>query len=860
MSKIFNKINNSKYRFVIYSIFFTCLIVLGIYLLKGIYPFGKETIICGDMGQSYVTFYHQLYDVLHGSKSIFYSFTLGMGSNVYGGEVVDGLFNPLTWLVYFVSRNNISYFFSLLLIVKLITISITSSICIDKFFKKVNFKWKLIFNLMYVFSYYIMLNYTNIMWLDIVALFPLLLLGIKNICERKSPILFIITLSLSLIFNYNLAYMLLFFLLFCTPFIIKYFCKNENKKVAVSYLFFGTLFSIVLSAFAFIPAFHQTMTSYRMNSNQISYVFNTFGIKTLNLFLYCLPLYFYFHLLKYIKKDKIVKCSFIIITMTFILPLFFENINLMWHTGSYNCFPYRYGFIPFYILILSALYYIDKYLKIKPIKINNLNKIVMTICFVIIVILEFRLFTFINYNDPVFYLSLKSTLLIIIIMIISNIIITNLVKSNNIKTLFIFHLFLYLIFSFNYIGVEKKYNKEVEHNDNTFITVNKINKKLNLNNNIFRIKDTTASMIENYPLALDIPSNSTFLHIISSDQVNNYRQLGYSVFNTKLNDIGGTLLSNSIYGVKYYISNEELDSSIYKKIGKVDNLYLYENLYSNNFSFLTGKINSSIPKNLNVFEANNYLYKQVTNSSKNQLVKTNPEIIKKNDSHTSYIVNFDSKNELYFYSSINRIKKIVVNGKIVNIPTVGNKNNKNYPIKTRGGIIDLGVFDSKVTIDVYYNDKNKYNNDSDNYIYSLDLNEYKNFIPTKNDYKIKLKHNKIYIDINVDSDKRKLFLPFNYDIGWNINSDYKIEKVLNNFIGINLHKGHNKIILTFVPYLFNTCLIVSIIGVISLITFVYIRKKFKLKEIKAITYPIYYLMIIVIIVLFLKVYLLSILK
>jgi len=95
-----DKINKFFRRVDVIAIIITLVIFLVICYMKGIYPFGSNTITTQDMMQSYVTFYHYLYDVLHGSKSIFYNFELGMGSNIYGGFVVDGFFNPTSWLIY----------------------------------------------------------------------------------------------------------------------------------------------------------------------------------------------------------------------------------------------------------------------------------------------------------------------------------------------------------------------------------------------------------------------------------------------------------------------------------------------------------------------------------------------------------------------------------------------------------------------------------------------------------------------------------------------------------------------------------------------------------------------------------------
>ena len=101
-----------KYKEYLIAPLLTILIVLLVYLFKGIYPFGKLTIANGDMGQSYMTFYYLLYDFFHGSKSFLYDYGLGMGSNVYGGVIVDGFLNPSAWLVLLNTRENIPYMFT----------------------------------------------------------------------------------------------------------------------------------------------------------------------------------------------------------------------------------------------------------------------------------------------------------------------------------------------------------------------------------------------------------------------------------------------------------------------------------------------------------------------------------------------------------------------------------------------------------------------------------------------------------------------------------------------------------------------------------------------------------------------------
>ena len=65
----------------------TSLIVLGIFLIlfliKGIYPFGNNSLIWGDMHDQITAFYYHFYDCFHGNKSLLVDFTTSGGVNFF---------------------------------------------------------------------------------------------------------------------------------------------------------------------------------------------------------------------------------------------------------------------------------------------------------------------------------------------------------------------------------------------------------------------------------------------------------------------------------------------------------------------------------------------------------------------------------------------------------------------------------------------------------------------------------------------------------------------------------------------------------------------------------------------------------
>lgn len=852
MTKIKNFFKNKNIKLL--SVLSTLIILFIVLIIKGIYPFGTNNISSCDMTQSYVTFYHHLYDVFHNGKSLFYSFTLGMGSNTFGGSVVDGFLNPTSWLIALTTRDNILNFMTYIVVAKFLLISLTTSYFIEKTFPKVEKKWQLLGTLLYTFSAYNLINYGNIMWLDIVALFPLLCLGIKQLLEENKITLFTIILACCLANNYNLSYMILFFLLFCVPFAIKYHAKN--KRLATKQLILGIILSIGLSAAAFIPSLIQTMSSYRMSGAITTKTENIyFFYKLANILFYSTPIIFSIPVIKKFKDDNQSKIMTLSIITSFLLPLIFERINLQWHTGSYQMFPFRYGFIVNFILTCMMLYSLHKYsLKetIDSFKVS-FNKYKFIIASILLIVCSIY-FAYIMHNNTYIYQQFCSPnqfIAILLVFIISAYLVLMILKNKKAipQKILTLNVILITMLSIGFIAPNRKYLQK-EYSDETIEIANTINKELNIDEELYRLKDTTYSMTENYPLVSNIPSNSTFLHIISTDQVLNYKELGYANNNTKLSDSGGTIISDTIYGNKYLITKQKLNSKIYKLIKKTDNFYYYENPYTkfiySTTDTLKNKLNSK-----NVFDANNILAKEVLNIEKDLLkIKENKCTTKDNKT----TCNFELNNEILYLYSTDLINEIKVNNKTIIIPEINNQSNIIYDnSKEKIGIVNLGTYNEKITIELLHD------NNIETLFATVKEDEFIEAFSNLEEITATTSKNTLTIKYNNKDNKKGLFIPINYDTGWSVtlnNKKIDYTKKLNNFIYIDLEKGQNNIVLTFTPPKFKLSLIVTIITSLIIVGIAIYESKRKntFKEIKFITYPLYYLGILIVIVAAYKVY------
>ena len=857
--------NIKKYKDYFIGPLIVLLIVLFTFLLKGIYPFGNKTIAIGDLGQSYMTFYHFLFDVLRGDKSVFFDYALGMGSNTYGGFVIDGFINPINWIVAIGSRNSIPYKLSFVLIIKLMVISLTSYILFKKINRKNNF-YNILFSVFYALSGYTLCYYSNLMWLDVVALFPLFVLATKYMFDTNKTYWFGIVLALILICNYNLAYMVLLFIIIIIPIYIHFVLDKKDRKKAVFNLIIGVLISIGLSAFAFIPALMQTLSSYRMSGEITNTVTNiNFYHKFCMILFQSLPITIFLLSLKNRdKKNKIYKSANIALLLCLVIPIFIERVNLWWHTGSYQQFPFRFGFIPILILYMTSLYYINN-MKEEDKKDINIKKIIF-ISFLIVVLGLFtaRSAITINSNNPVFNYSNFSIYSLIIISFVfavlidlNSLIIVN--KKTRYVLLFISSLVMTMSYSYAYLGNAGGVNADVEHGDAPVFYAEKLASELQ--SDLYRVKDLSNYQYENNPVVSNLPSMLSFLHLISKEQVENTKQLGYSINITKLLDGGGTLFTDQLYGIKYVISNKEKPDRIYDYIGRFEDKYIYK--YKNNISYgvLTENPEEFISKDYQLFDANNYLYKTLFNKEDNiiDVLKYN---VSKDNLELEYNIKIDGEQELYLYipRDINGnyiyCKEILVDGKALSIPVMNDQESTSYPNSAVNGILDLGYFKNQ-TVNIKFKILSRKDIKEDFSIEfgKLDLKKYDEILNTKHDISTKIDKNRIIVSGKSDKDT-KIVLPITFDDGFK--SDAKIKRAYNNFLEVPISKGKNNITITFIPKFFIGSLITTVVTIVLMILFHFIKKVFDIRNIKFITFIFWLFGLFVYILVMIKFYIISI--
>lgn len=803
-----------KLKFIVPSMI-TLAILSIIFCFQELYPFGGNSIVQVDADFQFIPVLYRIYDFLHGSGNIIYD-DIGNGNNIYISMIIQGsIFSPVSLLLYFTSRANIINFYNIIVIVKLCLISLTTYIYINKAFK-VNEYYKIVFSVLYTFSGWVILNYFNIMWLDSVILFPLIMMFLDELLSKGKYLGYIITLSLSLIISYYISYFILLFILFYSFVYIFLKLDKDRVKKTIFRLGISTVISILISSFSLLPALYQTVISSRLGSSYTRGLFDNFVNKSLFLMFSTMFLVMFGKLMFKYKKDRKNIYFYLILLILFGVGLFIEPINLGIHLGSYWSFPYRYSFVTLFILMCGSLYYLQKY-NFKGYEKYQVIRFIVFILFGILlcyinnkfydVIIDSQLV--LDFNDIEVYKKILIVFSIMIVMILLSF------SFRNIKLRYISFSLVCLLQIFIYSSWTMYYSEGYFLTKNS----NKINNNMEIvNSSLERYKMGYTNYTPDYSFIYRVNTLDNWLHILPSNEINIYNRLGYRTTDTCIRSYGGTILTDWLFNVGYFIDNEDSNSEIYTLLDSYEEYNLYKYNYNNGFGLVYNKT-SDLPdySYLSTFELHNMMYRELFNKD-SDIIDFN--YYSYSDVYSiSFNYEIDDKGFLYI-DLVNGVSYIKVNDKYISYE------DSNY-------VIDLGLYDDDVKIEIGLEDINYVGF----YLGFINYDDIMNL--SSNVSKVEKVNNGYNINVSNDLDNGYLFLPINNIDGLKIYvNDKKVDadSYMNNFVSIKLDKGNNEIEVRYEMPLFKIGIILSIIGIICLILF---RKIPSNKIVLNITYYVY---------------------
>lgn len=191
------------------AFFVPIFIMILIYLIRGIYPFGEQMYLRSDMYHQYAPFYQELANKLKEGGSLTYTWNVGMGMN-FTALAAYYLASPINVILGLFTGEHIIEVMSSLIIFKMGLSSLTATWYLTKHFEKKNITMA-VFGIFYATSSYFCAFSWNIMWLDCMVLLPLIVLGIEKIIKEGRYKLYCISLGVAIFSNYYIAIMLCIF-------------------------------------------------------------------------------------------------------------------------------------------------------------------------------------------------------------------------------------------------------------------------------------------------------------------------------------------------------------------------------------------------------------------------------------------------------------------------------------------------------------------------------------------------------------------------------------------------------------------------------------------------------------------------
>ncbi len=576
------------------AFFIPVIILVVIFAQRGIFPFGEETFLRTDMYHQYAPFFSEFRYKLQEGGSLLYSWDVGMGVN-FAALYAYYLASPLNWLVFFCPESLVIEFMTYLIIVKTGLCGLSFAYYLGKH-NRLESAGVAFFGIFYALSGYMAAYSWNIMWLDCILLFPLIVLGLERLVQEKRGLGYCVFLGLSILSNYYISIMICLFMVLY--FVCLLILEKRNRRPAdylsacLRFAFYSLLAGALAAAvllpeiaalqstasgdFNFPETAEQYFPIFDMLARHIGNVETEIGLDHWPN-LYCgvavflfLPLYFACRRIP--AREKAVYGGLLL----FFYASFSINVlNFIWHGFHYpNSLPCRQSFI-YIFLVLSMCFRAFVFLDGTP-------KRRIGAAFggaAIFLLLAQKLITDDAYHFIVFYVAF------LFLAIYTGI----LYFYKNARR----PAFVAALLAMGVVSVEAAANTAVTSVTTTSRTAytqdnadtRTVTRDLRENGGFYRI-DKTDARTKNDGAWMNFPSASLFSSVANADMTELFRTLGCEASTNAYSIVGSTPLTDSLFSIRYALYHGKQENprlSLYSFSGET---YLYENPWTLPLGFI----------------------------------------------------------------------------------------------------------------------------------------------------------------------------------------------------------------------------------------------------------------------------------
>ncbi len=361
-----------RHIFVLLSFLIPFFIMLIVFIKNGIHPAGDNQIMVIDFWHQYFPFTSELQDKLQSGGSLLYSLRSGWGQN-FLGIISYYTASPLNFLALLIPEAYLRESLALFVCIKVGCAGLFMGMYLKNVFKRNDFSIVL-FAIPYALCAYIMGYYWNIMWLDTVALMPLVALGAHYLITNGKFKLYAISLAVAFFSNFYIGFFLCVFI--ALYFITEVICQKLSFKNILTRLWQILVFSLIgiaLTAILVLPAYLALKSTYSGGNSSFPEemtFYKNFKEVLGNLLAFQTPTHLeglpnlYCSLLAVImigvhalsKKISVREKIVVLLLLTFLIISCNNNIlDYIWHGFHFtNQIPFRFSFTFAFVLIVVA--------------------------------------------------------------------------------------------------------------------------------------------------------------------------------------------------------------------------------------------------------------------------------------------------------------------------------------------------------------------------------------------------------------------------------------------------------------------------------------------------------------------------
>lgn len=817
------KLPEGKIMYIL-SFLIPFVVLVGIYYVRDIFPFGENCYLRSDMYHQYAPFYSELWNKLTGGGSLSYSWNMGLGVN-FVALYAYYLSSPLNWFIFLVPHDHIIEFMNILIILKLSFSGFTFSYFISKHFNTKNVTVSL-FGMFYALSGYVAAYSWNVMWLDCIVLLPLIFLGLERLVKEDKCFLYCITLGFAILSNYYIAIMIclsqvLYFIVLIIS-MDKTTISGYLRKCANFAIF--SLLAGGLSAILLIPeiyalsytassdiSFPKTLSEYfpvmEMLVRHLATVEVHLGLEHYPN-IYCGVAVFILIPL-YVMNSRLnirEKASRILLLLVFLLAFNLNIPNFIWHGFHFpNSLPCRQSFIYIFFLLTMC------YDAIKDI--NEYSRKELATAFGIaaaFLLLADELYAGDTYNFKIMYIS--GAFLIFYMLL------TYMYRSKKVPAaLLMFLLFTSVILecAVNLEATGFKTTSRTNYLEDNDSVQTLISNVYEADPDFYRIEKVSGGRSKNDNAWSDYRGVSTFSSTAHAGVTDFLGQLGCEHSTNAYSYNGSTFLTAALLDTRYIItSGERVENELLSLVEASGNRYLYKNNYTLPLGFMVRSDLQEVWdfKNTNPFYVQNNFAQLTTNTTE---LFTPIQTIA--DSNTKTTVLIQSNQNVYIYVQNSSVKSVVVS---INGVT------KSYSL-SHNCIVDLGYLTTADEVYVTQDDSElsmnliAYGINTDKFIAMINaLSENGLIISEFTDTTIKGT-----VNSNITG---MLFTSIPYDKGWTLYVDGQKTEFFafeDAFIAFNLDRGTHDIVLKYSPEGITTGFLITLLSIIILVVIYLIHSK-----------------------------------